>query len=142
MYKPDMIPANPLSTQPARWQALWRDAVRDPQTLLDLLDLGHLTERVSAEAMAQFPLRVPLGFVARMRRGDADDPLLRQVLPLVAETFIVPGFTPDAVGDLASTIGRASCRARVYQYVSISVVYAALKTQEHQLTKEQTKKPK
>src|SRR3546814_19934446 len=99
MYKPDMIPANPLSTQPARWQALWRDAVRDPQTLLDLLDLGHLTERVSAEAMAQFPLRVPLGFVARMRRGDADDPLLRQVLPLVDETFIVPGFTHDAVGD-------------------------------------------
>src|SRR3546814_16417346 len=53
--------------------------------------------------MAQFPLRVPLGFVARMRRGDADDPLLRQVLPLVDETFIVPGFTPDAVGDLDSS---------------------------------------
>lgn len=103
MYKPDMIPANPLATQPARWQALWRDAIRDPQTLLDLLDLGHLSDRVSADAMAQFPLRVPLGFVARMRRGDADDPLLRQVLPLVDEMFIVPGFTPDAVGDLDSS---------------------------------------
>lgn len=103
MSKPDMIPANPLSKQPARWQALWRDAVRDPLILLDLLDLGHLSGRVSADAMAQFPLRVPHGFVARMRRGDPDDPLLRQVLPLIDETFCVPGFALDAVGDLDSS---------------------------------------
>ena len=32
-----------------------------------------------------FPLRVPRGFVARMRQGDPNDPLLLQVLPLHAE---------------------------------------------------------
>ncbi len=36
-------------------------------------------------AAARFPLRVPRGYVARMRRGDPHDPLLRQVLPLAAE---------------------------------------------------------
>lgn len=103
MYKPDMIPVNPLSKQPPRWQALWRDAIREPQALLDLLGLSHLSHRVSAEAAAQFALRVPRGFVARMKHGDPDDPLLRQVLPLIDETYSAPGFTLDAVGDLQSS---------------------------------------
>jgi EF-P beta-lysylation protein EpmB len=47
-------------------------------------------------------MRVPEGFVARMRRGDANDPLLLQVLPRVAELLDAPGFTRDAVGDLAA----------------------------------------
>ncbi|WP_257388551.1 EF-P beta-lysylation protein EpmB, partial [Tahibacter caeni] len=42
------------------------------------------------------------GFVARMRAGDPADPLLRQVLPLAAELASQPGFTADAVGDLAA----------------------------------------
>jgi EF-P beta-lysylation protein EpmB len=37
-----------------------------------------------------------------MRRGDPHDPLLRQVLPLQAETLQVEGFGLDAVGDLAA----------------------------------------
>ena len=57
---------------------------------------------ISAEAAAQFPLRVPRGFVARMRHGDPHDPLLRQVLPLDAELRPMPGFSLDAVGDSAA----------------------------------------
>jgi EF-P beta-lysylation protein EpmB len=41
-----------------------------------------------------------------MRRGDRDDPLLRQVLPLDEEYVPVAGFDPDAVGDLASRSAR------------------------------------
>ena len=55
--------------------------------------------RVGDAATAQFPLRVPRGFVARMRHGDPHDPLLRQVLPLDDEDRVVPGFGLDAVGD-------------------------------------------
>jgi L-lysine 2,3-aminomutase len=40
--------------------------------------------------------------VARMRRGDPADPLLRQVLPLAEECQVVEGFSPDPVGDLAA----------------------------------------
>lgn len=90
---------------PARWQQLWREAVRDPGQLLDLLGLPELAGRVSATAAAQFALRVPRGFVARMRHGDPDDPLLRQVLPLDDEDRLVPGFGLDAVGDLAARGG-------------------------------------
>lgn len=97
-----MITANPLPAQPRRWQALWREAIRDPRELLALLDLPDLAHRLSPAAQAQFPLRVPRGFVGRMRRGDPNDPLLRQVLPLDAEDRVVPGYGLDAVGDMAA----------------------------------------
>ena len=76
--------------------------MRDPRELLALLGLEALAGRISDEAAAQFPLRVPRGFVARMRHGDAADPLLRQVLPLDDEMRPVPGFGLDAVGDAAA----------------------------------------
>jgi EF-P beta-lysylation protein EpmB len=78
-----------------------RDAVTDPRELLALLGLSHLANRLPA-GDAGFPLKVPRGFVARMRHGDPDDPLLRQVLPQLAECDEVPGFIDDAVGDLAA----------------------------------------
>lgn len=53
-------------------------------------------------AARQFGLRVPRGYIARMRRGDSADPLLRQVLPLGAERIAVDGFGIDPVGDLAA----------------------------------------
>jgi EF-P beta-lysylation protein EpmB len=97
-----MIPASAPKAQPAAdWRRAWRDAVTDPLELLQVLGLGQLAARLPADA-AGFPLRVPRGFVARMRHGDAGDPLLRQVLPLDDELRVVPGFGLDAVGDLAS----------------------------------------
>ncbi|HSD18265.1 MAG TPA: EF-P beta-lysylation protein EpmB [Thermomonas sp.] len=91
--RPHPVPA------PTGWRQAWREAVRDPRELLDMLGLGQLAAGLSAGAAAQFPLRVPRGFVARMRHGDPHDPLLRQVLPILEEDRVVPGFDLDAVGD-------------------------------------------
>jgi len=100
-----MIPAKRFPAQPERWQKLWRDAVSDPRELLCLLDLAHRADELLAGSDSGFPLRVPRGFVARMRRGDATDPLLLQVLVQAAELVEVPGFTRDAVGDLDARVG-------------------------------------
>lgn len=105
-----MIPAAPTSLQPPTWQQLWRQSVRDPQQLLQMLGLERCAPTLSAQAVAQFPLRVPLGFIARMRHGDATDPLLRQVLPLDAEMQPMPGFTLDAVGDTDAQAGTGVIR--------------------------------
>ncbi len=110
VFRPDMItaapdPRQPAALQPARWQHAMREAVRDPRELLDLLGLASLVPRLSDEAAAQFPLRVPRGFVARMRHGDPHDPLLRQVLPLDDEMKPTPGYGLDAVGDAAARTG-------------------------------------
>lgn len=89
----------PLEPVGGDWKRLWREAIRDPRELLAILDLDGAALPLSDAAAAQFPLRVPRGFVARMRRGDPSDPLLRQVLPLDDEMRPAPGFSFDAVGD-------------------------------------------
>ncbi|MGH8124862.1 MAG: EF-P beta-lysylation protein EpmB, partial [Rhodanobacteraceae bacterium] len=76
-----------------------RDAVTDPRELLELVGLTQLADRLPA-ADAGFSLKVPRGFIARIYRGDPEDPLLLQVLPQLAELDRPHGFTDDAVGDL------------------------------------------
>lgn len=50
-------------------------------------------------AHARFPLRVPTAFLDRIPPGKADDPLLRQILPVSEELLSLPGFGPDPVDD-------------------------------------------
>lgn len=93
-----MITASSRSPQPSDWRRQWRESVTDAATLLRRLDLP-VPEGLSDHG---FPVRVPEAFLARMRRGDPADPLLRQVLPLVDEGRRVAGYSDDAVGDLAA----------------------------------------
>ncbi len=94
-----MLQRNPLTWQRPRWQQELADAVRDPAELLRLLELPPEL-LATPQAMREFPLRVPRAYVARMRKGDPTDPLLRQVLPLIEEDAQTPGFLADPVGDL------------------------------------------
>lgn len=98
-----MIPGTQLLRQVPDWQIALAQAITDPAELLDVLGLGPEWLPAARIAGRAFPLRVPRGFVARMRRGDPDDPLLRQVLPLAAELLPVPGFVTDPVGERAAT---------------------------------------
>ncbi|MFO0790424.1 MAG: EF-P beta-lysylation protein EpmB [Pirellulales bacterium] len=88
----------------ASWQEAMKDAVRDSAELCRLLDLPADFAESARAAAGQFPLFAPRGFIARMRRGDPADPLLRQVLPLAEELAEVPGFMADPVGDDAATL--------------------------------------
>lgn len=77
--------------------------ITDPAELLTVLGLPDELLPAARRAAQRFGLRAPRHYVARMRPGDAADPLLRQVLPLGAELEAVPGFDGDPVGDLASS---------------------------------------
>jgi EF-P beta-lysylation protein EpmB len=100
-----MIPASPSSRQPRSWQRALQQAISDPAELLAVLQLDPQWLEPARAAARLFPLRVPRGFVSRMRRGNPRDPLLAQVLPLGAECDVVPGYVPDPVGDLAARAG-------------------------------------
>jgi EF-P beta-lysylation protein EpmB len=84
---------------PNRWQTEMAQAITSPEALIEALGLDPALIAPARAAAAQFGLRVPLGYVARMRRGDASDPLLRQVLPIAAEGDVVPEFGPDPIGE-------------------------------------------
>jgi EF-P beta-lysylation protein EpmB len=85
------------------WQAVLRDAIRDPAELARLLELPETA--LGPPAAAAFPLLVPRGFVARMRKGDPDDPLLRQVWPAAAELAQTDGFSADPVREQGLAAG-------------------------------------
>src|SRR5690349_15708474 len=92
----------------AGWQQELARAVRDPLELLTLLGLtpemispGETAETLRAAA-ADFPLRIPHSYIARMRHGDPRDPLLRQVLATSAERLSVPGFVADPLDEQAA----------------------------------------
>jgi len=85
------------------WQQALASAIRTPEALLAALDLS--TEQLPAifNGGDKFPLRVPLSFISRMQKGDPNDPLLRQVLPLDEENNFSHGYLTDPVGDLNAT---------------------------------------
>ncbi|HEX7031224.1 MAG TPA: EF-P beta-lysylation protein EpmB [Gammaproteobacteria bacterium] len=86
------------------WKAAQAAAVTDPARLLEMLALDEALLPAARAAAKRFPLRVPLGFIARMRRGDPHDPLLRQVLPLDAELETHSGYGEDPVGESAAHV--------------------------------------
>ena len=98
----DVVPRRGPPLRP--WQRALREAVRDSAELCSLLGLDVAEMGLSAAASRDFPLLAPRGYVARMRYGDPADPLLRQVLPLAAETNRLPGDQQDPVGDRAAEL--------------------------------------
>lgn len=88
-----------ISDQKEHWQTALIQAVTDPKVLLDLLELDSSLLNDAKAAAKLFPLKVPLGFVARMEKGNLNDPLLKQVLPIGAEFSEVPNYVKDPLGE-------------------------------------------
>jgi len=96
-------PTAPHTSQSAATASDWhRDlarAIRDPETLVTRLGLDPSHLQPARSSAGLFGVMVPESFLARMRYGDSDDPLLKQVLP-VADEQQSHSATVDAVGDL------------------------------------------
>ena len=74
-------------------------AIRSSTELCSALNLDINEVKLSVDGETQFPVFVPLEFLCRMNRNDANDPLLLQVLPRTEESVIDPNFEFDPVGD-------------------------------------------
>ncbi len=77
------------------WQTALINAVTDPRELLELLELDLVWLDQAKAAATLFQLKVPREFISRMQKGNINDPLLRQVLPLGDEFKRVEGFEKD-----------------------------------------------
>ena len=82
--------------KPADWQFELANAITSVDELLFELELEQPENRFVRHSA--FRLLVPRAYVKKMQKGDADDPLLMQVLPVTVENAL-SGFT-DPVGDL------------------------------------------
>ena len=97
-----IIPVTARPQQPPQWQTLLSQAITDPEELLRELELPLELLPATFTACQAFRLRVPRGFVTRMQRGNHQDPLLRQVLPLGDELIQAAGYGSDPLQELAA----------------------------------------
>jgi len=80
------------------WKKASKQTVSDIDTLATLLELD--TDALQdIVATNDFELRVPLPFVNRMNKGDINDPLLRQILPVKHELLTPVGFSKDPLNE-------------------------------------------
>ena len=98
-----MIPkiVTPVETS---WQKELACAYRDPAKLLTDLDLDPQAFTEGFGARKLFPLMVPVPYVKRMKKADAADPLLRQVMTLPEEFREVAGFSADPIEEQQSAV--------------------------------------
>jgi L-lysine 2,3-aminomutase len=69
--------------------------VRDPQQLIEMLELGEQWLAPALLAAQTFPLRATNSYISRIVKGDPKDPLLLQILPLGQELCERPGDLDD-----------------------------------------------
>ena len=67
------------------WQKELANVVTDPSELLQMLSIEPTDYLTHFAARKLFPVRVPRPFINRMKKGDINDPLLKQVMPLSDE---------------------------------------------------------
>ena len=94
-----MIPQTQTLVTKQPWQTALANTIKDPAVLLSQLGLSGKLNAINIDAIKNFPLRVPQAYIDKMRYGDQHDPLLRQVFPLIDESFNVSDFVTDPVGD-------------------------------------------
>lgn len=90
---------HPRQLEPQSWQQELAAAITSPEELAEALGLDPRAVAGATAAGGHFSLRVPRSFVARMRPGDLNDPLLRQVLPVEAELADEAEYVADPVGE-------------------------------------------
>lgn len=104
---------------PDAWRRELAAAITDVRELLAVV--GVPEDRVAALPAADFPLKVPRPYVARMRFGAADDPLLRQVLPTAEENRPARMYEPDPLREAQARVEAGLLR----KYAGRALVIAA-----------------
>lgn len=77
------------------WQSQLTSAITSPKQLLTMLKLDTSLLPAALEASQNFKLKAPLSYVKRIKQGDINDPLLKQILPIDAECLEVEGYGKD-----------------------------------------------
>lgn len=87
-----------------RWQKDLREVITEPEKLLKMLNIAPDDYKYHFKARQLFPVRVPKPFIKRMKKGDINDPLLRQVMPLNKEFVVTEGFSQDPLHEHTNSV--------------------------------------
>lgn len=99
-----IIPKKPISVE-HKWQKELANSFTSPEKLLSFLGLSPNDYAQHSKARRLFPMRVPKHFASLMEKGNPNDPLFKQVMPLQHEFAQASGFTEDPLNE-HNTAGR------------------------------------
>ncbi|MDA8562008.1 EF-P beta-lysylation protein EpmB [Gammaproteobacteria bacterium] len=81
------------------WQTALIECVTDAKELVELLDLNdNLIEEIEKSSKL-FQLKIPRCLISRIEKGNINDPILKQVLPLGIEQVKTNGYTTDPLNE-------------------------------------------
>lgn len=106
-----------LLTRPD-WRLELQRAFRRPQDLIEFVDLKPADFEADVPARELFPLLVPRPFAKLIEKGNADDPILRQVLPLRHEFTQAPDFTTDPLAEHNDQVAVSKNQGLLHKYES------------------------
>ncbi|GAA0427103.1 EF-P beta-lysylation protein EpmB [Cocleimonas flava] len=99
-----MLSSHPLEriqlNNESNWRTVLKKAFKDPLELLEFLGLDRAEYLDKVKTDSRFKMLVPLSYAEKMQKGDWNDPLLQQVLPINQENIETRGFVNDPIGDL------------------------------------------
>jgi EF-P beta-lysylation protein EpmB len=87
-----------LSPSTALWKQVLRTNFFDSAKLANYLELSEEQRKLIA-TNSRFPLNLPLRLAQKVEKGNLDDPILKQFLPVTNEYETSKDFLPDPVGD-------------------------------------------
>ena len=93
------IKDKPLNQQ-KKWQYLLAQAICEPQALLDYLELPEKNSKNITQVSEKFKVLATKSYLDKIEKGNWDDPLLRQILPLEEEMYQHKFYFSDPVGDM------------------------------------------
>ena len=93
-----MIPESVFSPQSQHWKVSLSTSFRQVRALLKYCELENAFPEISNDA--GFPFRLTHYYASLIEKGNAQDPLLLQVIPRAQELEEQTGYALDAVGDL------------------------------------------
>lgn len=102
-----MIAQTRTKMQKQQWQIDLANSFNSLTELLDYCEITPADISVSPEAAKTFRLFVTKSWAKRIKKGDANDPMLRQVIPLTQELTATPGYSKEPLeeGNYSPTAG-------------------------------------
>lgn len=90
-----IIPVSSADCQVNSWKSQLKSAFSNPVELLQYIGIDPADNRLNLDHFSKFAMRVPRPFADKMKKGDINDPLLKQVLSIQDENLIVDGYVRD-----------------------------------------------
>lgn len=90
-----MIPRTVPTWQIQSWQDELKQLIDTPEKLIEAVGLDQKWLPAARRASMRFPVHATKSFVRRIEKGNPNDPLLRQILPMDDELRTAPGYVHD-----------------------------------------------